>query len=50
LNRGGHDNTTVVSVYVKGVEKQNTGPLKGIGIIMADILTIIQKITKKIRP
>ena len=50
LNRGGHDNTTVISVYVEGVEKQNSGPLKRIGTIIADILTTIQKITKKIRP
>jgi len=50
LNRGGHDNTTVVSVYVEGVEKQNTGPLKGIGTIVADVLTTIQKIIKKVKP
>jgi PPM family protein phosphatase len=50
LSRGGHDNTTVVSVYIEGVQKRNTGPLKGIGTIMADILTAIQKISKKFKP
>jgi protein phosphatase len=50
LQRGGHDNTTVVSVYVTGVEKQNSGPLKGIGTVLADLLTGIQRIVKKFKP
>jgi PPM family protein phosphatase len=50
LKRGGHDNTTVVSVYVTGVEKQNSGPLKGIGTVLADLLTGIQRIVKKFKP
>jgi len=50
LNRGGHDNTTVVSVYVSGVDKKSLGPVKRIGTIMADVLTTMQKMIKKIKP
>jgi protein phosphatase len=50
LNRGGHDNTTVVSVYVLGVEKRKRGPIKQVGGLIADVLVGIQKTIKKIKP
>ncbi|RLC26459.1 MAG: serine/threonine-protein phosphatase [Deltaproteobacteria bacterium] len=50
LKRGGHDNTTVVAVYVTGVEERRTGPIKTVGILIADVLTGIQKIVKKVIP
>jgi len=50
LQRGGHDNTTVVSVYISGIEKRKSGLVKKIGGLLADLLTSAQKIRKVFRP
>jgi len=50
LKRGGHDNTTVVSVFLTDMERPSTGPIKKIGLILADLLINTQKILKKFIP
>jgi protein phosphatase len=50
LKRGGHDNTTVVSVFLTDMEKPGPGPIKKIGLILADLLINTQKILKKFIP
>lgn len=50
LRRGGHDNTTVVTVFVTGIERPKERPLKKIGLLLADIIIGIQKLMKKIKP
>lgn len=50
LRRGGHDNTTVVSVFVKGVAKSKEPPLKKLSLALADVIIGIQKMLKKIKP
>ena len=50
LKRGGHDNTTVVTLFVGGVAKKTEGPIRKIGLLLADFLISIQKIVKKIKP
>ena len=47
LKRGGHDNTTVVSVFLTDMERPSPGPIKKIGLILADLLINTQKIFKK---
>jgi protein phosphatase len=39
LTRGGHDNTTVVSVYLTGFKKQASGAAKKIGGFFSDMLS-----------
>ena len=46
LERGGHDNTTIVSVYLSGIKRQKFGLVIKIGGFFADILTSLQKIMK----
>ncbi len=50
LQRGGHDNTTVVSVFVKGAPKSKDPPLKKLSRVLADVVIGIQKMMKKIKP
>lgn len=50
LKRGGHDNTTVITVSLSGVEKRGEGPISKIGLVLADFLISIQKIVKKFKP
>ncbi|UCF57360.1 MAG: hypothetical protein JSW15_02500, partial [Deltaproteobacteria bacterium] len=50
LKRGAHDNTTVVSVFLTGMKKRTRGPLRKIGLLLADRLINIQRIIKKIKP
>ena len=50
LKRGGHDNTTVVSVFLTDMERSSPGPIKKIGLILADLLINTQKILKKFIP
>jgi protein phosphatase len=50
LQRGGHDNTTVVTLFVEGVEKRGTGLLGGLGGLVADLITRAQKIVRIFRP
>lgn len=49
LKRGGHDNTTVVSVFLSDVEKKGEGAMKKIGLLLADFLISIQKMVKKFK-
>jgi protein phosphatase len=50
LKRGGHDNTTVVSIFLSGAQKRREGPLRQVGQVVADVLIGIQKLIKKFRP
>jgi protein phosphatase len=50
LQRGGHDNTTVVSVFVKGIAKAKGPPLKKLWGVFADAVFGIQKVVKKYKP
>jgi protein phosphatase len=50
LDRGAHDNTTIVSVFISGVEKRKDGKIRNIGLSLADLLINIQKVIKKIKP
>jgi protein phosphatase len=50
LNRGGHDNTTVVSVHLPGTEKPRSGSMRMVAGLLADISTSTQKILKKFSP
>ncbi|MFZ0447713.1 MAG: PP2C family serine/threonine-protein phosphatase [Desulfatiglandaceae bacterium] len=50
LKRGGHDNTTVISILLSGIEASSYGPLKRLGIFLADSLTGVHKISRKLKP
>lgn len=50
LKRGAHDNTTVISVFLAGLEKPNDGPMRKIGLVLADFVVGLQKLMKKIKP
>ncbi len=50
LKRGAHDNTTVVSIFVSGIEEEKAGPLKKTGILIADTWFGIRRILRKIKP
>jgi serine/threonine protein phosphatase PrpC len=50
LKRGAHDNTTVISVFLAGLEKPREGPMRIIGLVVADFLVSLQKLIKKIKP
>jgi serine/threonine protein phosphatase PrpC len=43
LERGGHDNATVVSVYLPGIEGQKFRTVKKIGNSLSGMLTPTQK-------
>jgi PPM family protein phosphatase len=50
LQRGGHDNTTVVSVFIEDKEHGGgQGVLTKLGGILADIFTLLNRIRKKLR-
>ena len=46
-SRGGHDNTTVVSVFLDDMGKRRGVPVKKAGMFLADFLVSVQKIKKK---
>lgn len=50
LKRGGHDNTTVVSVFLSGINPPRYGPMKRLGIFFADTITGVQKTCRKLKP
>jgi PPM family protein phosphatase len=50
LKRGGHDNTTVVSVFLSGINPPKYGPMKRLGIFFADTITGVQKTCRKLKP
>jgi PPM family protein phosphatase len=50
LKRGGHDNTTVVSVFLSGIDPPDHGPLKKLGIFLADSFTGIHNTCRKLKP
>ncbi len=43
LKRGGHDNTTVVTVSLSGTRKPKAGPIKKMGALLGDISSVILK-------
>ncbi len=48
LKRGGHDNTTVVTVSLSGLKKQNRGILGKVGLFISEFALIIRKTIKKV--
>ncbi|MFO7784380.1 MAG: PP2C family protein-serine/threonine phosphatase [Thermodesulfobacteriota bacterium] len=50
LRRGGHDNTTVLAVFVTGIAKPKELPFKKTGLLFADMIIGMQKMIKKIKP
>lgn len=50
LKRGGHDNTTVVSVFISDLKKPSEGIFRKICLIMADCVISMQKIIRKFLP
>lgn len=50
LKRGGHDNTTIVSVFLSGVERSAHGAMRKIGLLLADVFINTQKFLKKLKP
>ena len=50
LQRGGHDNTTVVSVFLEGQERRvKEGLFTSLGGIVADMFAILGRVKKKLR-
>ena len=50
LKRGGHDNTTVISAFLTGMERPGEGPIKKVGHLFADLAIGMQKSINKIKP
>jgi PPM family protein phosphatase len=50
LKRGGHDNTTVISVFLSGINAPKYGPMKKLGIFFADTITGVHKTYRKLKP
>ncbi len=50
LRRGGHDNTTVIAVFLSGLEKPRGRAFRKIGGLFADAIIGVQRLLKKIRP
>ena len=48
LERGAHDNTTVVTVFLDQVEKNRGTPFGRVGSLVADALTGVNRIKKKL--
>ncbi len=48
--RGAHDNTTVVSVFLEGLKRPNEGPMKKVGLLFADTLTGVNRTMRKFKP
>jgi len=50
LDRGAHDNTTIITIFISDMEKRRDGPIKIVGMLIVDLVTGIQKAIKKIIP
>ena len=50
LQRGGHDNTTVVSIFLTGADGGKFQPIKKNGTFFADLYTEAQKIARLFKP
>ena len=50
IQRGAHDNTTVVSIFLEDFKKPNEGPMKKVGLLLADTLTGVNKAMRKFKP
>jgi protein phosphatase len=50
IQRGAHDNTTVISVFLEDLKKPNEGPMKKVGLLLADTLTGVNKAVRKFKP
>jgi serine/threonine protein phosphatase PrpC len=47
LERGAHDNTTIISVFLTGIKKRRVGTLKKIVFSLFNLLVGIGKVFKK---
>lgn len=47
LDRGGHDNTTVITVRLQDLEERKKGFLREIGVLLSGFLSGMQKMAKK---
>jgi protein phosphatase len=47
LKRGAHDNTTIITVFLQGLEKPREGMMRRIGLSLADLVISFQKLLKK---
>ena len=50
IQRGAHDNTTVVSVFLEDLKKPDEGPMKKVGLLLADTLTSVNKTVRRFKP
>ena len=50
IQRGAHDNTTVISVFLEDLKKPNEGPMKKVGLLLADTLTGVNKAVRRFKP
>jgi protein phosphatase len=50
LKRGGHDNTTVVSIFVSGIKRTSSTTAAGVGSTMVDMFTGVKKVMRKLKP
>jgi protein phosphatase len=50
IQRGAHDNTTVVSVFLEDLKRPNEGPMKKVGLLLADTLTGVNKAVRRFKP
>ena len=50
LKRGAHDNTTIISVFLKDLKQKKEGPTRKLGGVFADGVIGIQKFIRKFKP
>ena len=50
LKRGAHDNTTIISVFLRDLKQKKEGPLRKLGAVFADGIIGIQKFIRKFKP
>ncbi len=50
LKRGAHDNTTIISVFLTGLEGPKQGIMSKIGVSLADLVANLQKLIRKFKP
>lgn len=50
LKRGAHDNTTIISIFLRDLRQKKEGPLRKLGGVFADGIIGIQKFIRKFKP
>lgn len=50
LKRGAHDNTTIISIFLKDLKQKKEGPMKKLGGVFADGVIRTQKFIRKFKP